>query len=104
MCVVRFLSDEWFEFATNGLEEIALDDRATGRLNFTAGTNRWHLSLASGRVASFGSGHLDAADAELQWEPTDARAIVLREVRGDEAMQRTTVVAPKDNGRYVGPP
>jgi len=101
---VRFLSAEWFEVVSSELEDIALDQRASCRLNFTADTARWHLCIESGRVTSFGTGHIEPADAELQWSPADAQAIVSRVLRGDEALRRTTVVCPLHDGRYVGVP
>jgi len=101
---VRFLSAEWFEVVSSGLAEISLDQRASCRLNFTADAARWHLCIESGRVTSFGSGEVEDADAELQWSLADARAIVGRVVRGDEALQRTVVVSPLRDGRYVGVP
>jgi hypothetical protein len=101
---VRFLSTEWFEAVSAGLENIALDQRATCRLNFSAGTARWHLCIESGRITSLGNEHLGDADAELQWSPEDAQAIVGRVVRGNEAIRRTTLVCAVDDGRYVGTP
>jgi hypothetical protein len=43
---------------------------------------------------------VDAPDVVLRWSHADAYAIVSGELRGDEAMRRTTVIADD----YVGPP
>jgi hypothetical protein len=101
---MRFLSAEWFEAVSSELEDIALDQRATCRLNFSADTARWHLCIDSGRVTSFGFGHIENAHAELQWSPADAQAIVGRVLRGNDALLRTTVVCPLHDGSYVGVP
>ncbi len=101
---MQFLSAEWFEAVSSELQTISLDQRASCRLNFSAGTALWHLCIESGRVASFDTGHVEGADAELQWSPADAQAILGRIVRGNEALRRTTVVVPLHDGRYVGTP
>lgn len=101
---MQFLSAEWFEVVSAELESIALDPRASCRLNFSADTARWHLCIESGRITSFGTGHIEAADAELQWSLADAQAIVSRVLRGNEALRRTTVTVPLQDGRYVGTP
>ena len=101
---MRFLSAEWFEVVSSELEDIALDPRASCRLNFTADTARWHLGIESGQVTSYATGHIERADAELQWSPADAQAIVSRVLRGNDALRRTTVVTPLHDGRYVGAP
>jgi hypothetical protein len=88
----------------DGLADVALDRVASGRLNFTADAMRWHLVIESGRVASFDVGHVDRPDVELQWSLADATAIVSRQLRGDEALRRTTVKATSVDGAYVGPP
>jgi hypothetical protein len=101
---VRFLSDQWFDEATDALEEIRLERAGSCRLNFAAEAARWHLEIESGRVTSFGLGHLDRADAELRWSMDDARDIVLRQLRGDQAMERTKVETLTIDGYYVGLP
>ncbi len=101
---MRFLSDEWFEAARRGLDEIALDGSPSCRLNFTADTTRWHLEIESGRVVAFDAGHIDEPEAEVRWPLADAHAIVSRRLRGNDALRRTTVVAEMKDGRYAGPP
>jgi hypothetical protein len=41
---------------------------------------------------------------ELRWSIPDARRILGRELRGDDAILATTVVAGTEDGAYVGPP
>jgi hypothetical protein len=101
---MQFLSADWFAALGSVLEELALDPAAACRLNFSVDTTRWHLCIDSGHVTSFDAGHVESADAELQWTPQDALGIVHRHVRGGEALRRTTVVVPLHDGRYVGTP
>jgi hypothetical protein len=101
---MQFLSADWFAALASGLEEITLDPQATCRLNFSTDTAQWHLCMESGRVTSFGPGHEQSADAELQWTPRAALDIVHRHLRGGEALRRTTVCVPLLDGRYVGTP
>lgn len=101
---LRPLSAEWFERARSLVAGIALPGDRACRVRFRAGDAQWHLVVDGGRIAEWGAGTFDAPDLELRWQPEDARRILARELRGDDAMLATTVAAEAAGGTYVGPP
>ncbi|HEX4776884.1 MAG TPA: hypothetical protein VFW74_08940 [Acidimicrobiia bacterium] len=74
------------------------------RLQVQVGDAPWHLVVEGGRVTAWDAGAIESPDAELRWTDDVARRIVTRELRGDEALLATTVVASNADGSYTGVP
>ena len=98
------LSDAAFARARQ-LVDGALPERAGSscRLQFDGGV-RWGLVVEDGRVVTWEPGDLPDAEAELQWSPEDAAAVLSGRLEGDEAYRRTTLTERAKVGDYVGPP
>jgi hypothetical protein len=47
---------------------------------------------------------VDAPDVEVRWSKRDALLVLRRDLRSEEAMRATSVVAQLPDGRYEGPP
>lgn len=101
---LRPFSPEWFGQARALTAGVALPGDRSCRVAYRAGDERWHLVVERGRIAAWGPGAPDAPEVELRFAPADARRVLARELRGDDAMRATTVVAAAAGGTYVGPP
>ena len=102
--MVRFLSDEWFEAARELLDGVEVSPASSCRIQFDADGERFVLVVENGRLLRFEAGDLDRADVEVRFTLADAMSIWRRELRDDDAMRVTTVVAPVRDGTYTGPP
>jgi hypothetical protein len=102
--VLRFGTEAWFVQARALVEPVKLSADLSCALQFDVSGKRWFFRVASGRVAGWDIGSLDEPDVELRWQTEDARRILGRELRSDDAMQATTVVARTADDIYVGPP
>jgi hypothetical protein len=100
---VRFLSPDWFDRARALLGSIEISPDAATRLQFDTG-ERWSMIVERGRIAHFDLGDIDNPDVELRWAREDAFAIWRRDLRDDDAIRATTVVAATSTGTYTGTP
>jgi hypothetical protein len=102
--MVRFLSDEWFEAARELLDGVEVSPASSCRVQFAADGARFLVAVENGRLVRFEAGDLDRADVEVRFTLADAMSIWRRELRDDDAMRVTTVVAPVRDGTYTGRP
>ncbi len=101
---IRFLSPEWFAQARSLAKDVSISQGEPCRLQFQASETRWFMKLADGCIRDWDLGSVDEPDVELHWQPDDAWRVLARELRGDAALEATTVVAAVAGGTYVGPP
>jgi hypothetical protein len=102
--MLRFLSAEWFGAARDLLDGVEVSPASSCRIQFDAGGERFLLVVDNGRVVRFDAGDLDRSDVEVRVALADAASIWRRELRDDDAMRVTAVVAPVRDGTYTGPP
>lgn len=102
--MLRFLSAEWFVAARELIDGIEVSPTVGCQVQFDAGGERFLLLVEKGRVVRFEAGDLDRADVEVRFALADAAQIWSRDLRDDDAMCVTTVVAPVPDGTYIGPP
>jgi hypothetical protein len=102
--VLRFLSAQWFETARDLVDGVEVSPASSCRIQFDADGARFLLVVENGRLVRFEAGDLDRADVEVRFTLADATRIWRRELRDDDAMRLTTVVAAMHDGTYTGPP
>jgi hypothetical protein len=101
---IPFLSQEWFAKACSLVQDVSVSHGGSCRLQFQAGETRWFMTLADGQIRGWDLGSVDEPDVELRWRADDAWLVMARELRGDAALDATTVVAAVPDGTYIGPP
>ena len=100
----QFLSPEWFDAAFERVRDVELRVDRSARLQFATPAARWVLVVEGGRVSRWELGEVDAPDVEVRWADDVAAAILRRQLRGNDALLATTVVAPEAGGTYSGTP
>ncbi len=98
------LSPEWFDAAFERVRSVRLPTDRSARLQFVTPTARWSLVVDAGEVRRWGLGDVGDPDVEVRWDDGTAAAILRRELRGNDALLATTVVASDAGGTYIGPP
>jgi hypothetical protein len=98
------LSPEWFAAARDAIAGVALPDDRACRIQFDVDGTQFGLVVDGGRVTTFDLGAVDGAEVELRWPRDVARRILSRELRGNDAILATTVVAATGDGTYTGTP
>ena len=101
---MRFLSTEWFQAARDRFAGVEVSPTSSCSVQFDADGARFVLVVESGRLARFEAGDLDRPDVEVRSTLADAARIWTGELRDDDALRATTVVAPVPDGTYTGPP
>lgn len=102
--MVKLFTTEWFQGAFESTREVRVSPSAFGRLQFDARRARWHLVIENGRIVRWEQGDIEDPDVELRWEEDTAARVLRRELRGNDALLATEVLASTDAGPYVGHP
>lgn len=100
----QLLSPGWFDAVFERVRDVGLPAERSARLQFATPSTRWCLVVDGGRVSRWEIGEVDDPDIEVRWDDDTAAAILRRELRGNDALLATTVVAPDAGGTYVGTP